>query len=150
MVKTHSLSIVIYKMTDEELPDVENVQTVKNLYSSKSVRRSVSTVSAGLRKSLQTSRAQENEESPTVYLSFTRKKSNHCSGYRSIIVYPASAFRGKLKGRHSWKRFLNLRWGIWLMHKSSGKYSETIEKPLWHTHNVVGEGLKGTNAPIRI
>lgn len=62
-------------MADEELlPDVENVQTVKNLYSSKSERRSVSTVSAGLRKFLQTCRVQENEEKLHGLLEFYKKK----------------------------------------------------------------------------
>ena len=74
MVKTHSLSIVGYKMADEELPDVENFQTVKKLNSSKSERRNVSTVSAGLRKSLQTCRLQENEEKLDGLLEFYKKK----------------------------------------------------------------------------
>ena len=64
-----------YKMADEELLlDVEIVQTVKNLCSSKSERRSVSAVSAGLRKSLQTCKVQENEEKLDSLLEFYKKK----------------------------------------------------------------------------
>ena len=81
-------------MADEELlSDVENVQTVKSLYSSKSERRSVSTVSAGLRKTLQTCRVQENEEKLDGLLEFyKKKKSNHKAQVIEALLFIRVSF----------------------------------------------------------